>query len=84
MLSFKSYLLTKTVRFLLLQAVISQHVTQKEFRFVPDLGHYEGKYTDKQLCEMWGITEEEWEYIDSRIHNYEGQAARSEIIEEEK
>lgn len=73
-LAFKSYLFTKTVRFLLLQAVVSQHVTQKNFCFIPNLGTYSGTYTDKQLCDLWGITEEEWNYIDSRIHNYEGQA----------
>lgn len=67
--SFKSYILTKTVRFLLLQSVISQHVTQKEFRFVPDLGSYSGVYTDEQLVKLWGITEKEWNYIDSRISN---------------
>lgn len=26
---------------------------------------------DEMLCEMLDITEEEWQYIDSRIHNYE-------------
>ena len=72
-LSFKSYILTKTVRFLLLQSVISQHDTQKEYRFVPDLVRYEGIYTDKQLYDLWRITDEEQKYIDSRIHNYESQ-----------
>ena len=66
-LSFKSYLLTKTVRFLLLQAVISQHVTKSNFYFVPDLGKYEGEYTDAMLRKRWDITEDEWEFIDSKI-----------------
>lgn len=66
-LAFKSYLFTKTVRFLLLQTVISQHVTKQNFIFVPDLGKYEGEYTDEMLVKRWGITEEEWGYIDSRI-----------------
>jgi hypothetical protein len=65
--SFKTYLFTKIVRFLLLQKVVSQDVTKRCFGFIPDLNVYEGKYTDKQLCEMWGITTEEWVYIDSRI-----------------
>ena len=68
-LSFKTYLLTKTVRFLLLQRVISQHVTKKVFGFIPDFEKYEGNYTDKQLCKLWQITEDEWNYIDSRIKN---------------
>lgn len=69
-LSFKSYLFTKTVRFLLLQRVVSQDVTKKCYAFIPDLKSYQGKFTDKKLCNMWGITEDEWNYIDSRIHNY--------------
>lgn len=66
-ISFKSYLFTKIVRFLLLQTVISQDVTRKNFSLIPDLGKYEGEYTDKMLLKRWGITEEEWNYIDSRI-----------------
>lgn len=65
--SFKSYLFTKTVRFLLLQRVVSQDVTKKCFAFIPDLERYEGTYTDEQLCNLWGITNLEWNYIDSRI-----------------
>lgn len=66
-LSFKSYLFTKTVRFLLLQTVISQDVTKQNFRFVPHLGKYVGNYTDEILVKRWGITNKEWDYIDSRI-----------------
>lgn len=66
-LAFKSFLFTKIVRFLLLQAVVSQHVTRKNFCFVPDLLNYKGFYTDKGLCALWGITEDEWKFIDSKI-----------------
>lgn len=66
-ISFKSYLFTKIVRFLLLQTVVSQHVTKEKFYFIPDLGKYEGEYSDKMLIKRWGITEEEWTFIDSRI-----------------
>ena len=65
--SFKSYLFTKIARFLLLQAVISQNVTRECFYFVPDLGRYEGIYTDEILKERWGITEEEFAFIESKI-----------------
>jgi site-specific DNA-methyltransferase (adenine-specific) len=65
--SFKSYLFTKIVRFLLLQTVISQDVTRKNFSLIPDLGKYEGDFTDKLLIKKWKLTEEEWKYIDSRI-----------------
>lgn len=65
--AYKSYIFTKIVRFLLLQTVVSQDVTKKNYCFIPDLGHYEGMYTDEMLCSKWGITDEEWAYIDSRI-----------------
>ncbi len=65
--SFKSYLYTKIVRFLLLQAVISQHVTRNNFCFVPDISPYKGLYTDDLLRHSWGINEKEWEFIDSKI-----------------
>jgi len=68
-ISFKTYLFTKTVRFLLLQTVVSQHVTKDKFHFIPDLGKYQNVYTDKMLIERWGITEEEWSFIDSKIKN---------------
>ncbi len=66
-ISFKTYLFTKIVRFLLLQTVVSQDVTKQNFCFVPDLGKYEGRYTDDMLMSKWGITREEWEFIDSKI-----------------
>lgn len=66
-ISYKSYIFTKIARFLLLQTVVSQDVTKKNFCFVPDLESYEGEYSDEMLCQKWDITEEEWEYIDSRI-----------------
>tara|TARA_B110000003_G_scaffold17302_1_gene17053 strand:- start:427 stop:4359 length:3933 start_codon:yes stop_codon:yes gene_type:complete len=68
-LSFKSFLFTKVVRFLLLQRVISQHVTKKVFEFIPDLVNYKGTYNDYDLCKLWNISDEEWKYIDSRIKN---------------
>ena len=50
--SYKSYIFTKTVRFLLLQTVVSQNISKKNYCFIPDLGKYEGTYTDEKLCEM--------------------------------
>ena len=68
-LAYKSYVFTKIVRFLLLQTVISQDVTKNNFQFVPDLGNYEGEYTDKILINRWSITDEEWSFINSKIKN---------------
>jgi site-specific DNA-methyltransferase (adenine-specific) len=68
-LSYKSYIFTKVVRFLLLQSVVSQDVTKNNFQFIPDLGKYEGEYTDKILVKRWGISTDEWDFIDSKIKN---------------
>ncbi len=73
-LAFKSYIFTKCVRFLLLQTVVSQDVTKKNYVFVPELNNYSGEYTDIQLCELWGITDEEWMYIKSRIGEIGGES----------
>ena len=66
-LNYKSFLFTKIVRFLLLQAVISQDVTRRNFMFVPDIANYDRNYDDKYLIKKWDISEKEWNYIDSRI-----------------
>lgn len=65
--AYKSYIFTKTVRFLLLQTVVSQNISKKNYCFIPDLGKYIGQYTDEQLCNMWNITQDEWALIDSKI-----------------
>ena len=69
--SFKSYLFTKIVRFLLLQAVFSQDVTREKFFLIPDLGKYEGDYTDEILRKRWNITDDEWNFIDQKIADTE-------------
>ena len=65
--NFKSYIFTKTVRFLLLQTVVSQNITRKNFCFIPDLGIYDRCYTDEYLRALWEITDDEWILIDSKI-----------------
>lgn len=65
--AYRSYIYTKIVRFLLLQTVVSQDVTKKNFCFVPDLQRYEGEYSDEELRKRWHITDVEWAYIDSRV-----------------
>jgi len=64
---FKSYLFTKTIRFLLLQAVISQHVVRNNFMFIPHIKKYTETYTDEKLIERWGISPKEWDLIDNSI-----------------
>lgn len=65
--SFKSYLFTKTFRFLLLQTVVSQDVTRSNFQFVPNLEKYNRMFTDEILIKLWGISKSEWQFIDSKI-----------------
>ena len=65
--NYKSYIFTKIVRFLLLQTVVSQDVTRKNFCFVPDLGKYDRQYTDDYLRRLWDITDSEWDLIKSKI-----------------
>ena len=68
--SYRTYIFTKTVRFLLLQTVVSQDVSKKKFCFIPALEKYTGVYTDERLQQMWDITDEEMQYIKSRIYDY--------------
>ena len=65
--NFKSYLFTKVARFLLLQSVISQDVTRKNFVFVPNLENYNKQITDDYLIKKFEISKNDWAYIDSRI-----------------
>ena len=66
-INFRSYLFTKSFRFLLLQSVISQDVTRENFRFVPSLNNYDDEISDDYLRDLWSIDKKEWELIDSRI-----------------
>lgn len=70
--SFKSYLLTKTVRFLLLQTVVSQNMTKRNYRFIPDLKEYRGRFTDDELCELWGLDADDRALIEEKICNIGG------------
>lgn len=81
--SYRSYIYTKVVRFLLLQTVISQDVTKNNFQFIPDLGKYEGVYTDEMLCKRWGISKDEWCYIDSKIKDVAGTETETESDNED-
>lgn len=65
--NFKSYLFTKLVRFLLLQAVTSQNITRQYFYLIPDLIKYDVTYTDSYLMKQWNLSPNDWEVIDKRI-----------------
>ena len=66
-LNFRSYVFTKVFRFLLLQTVVSQNLTKANYSFIPNLKEFKTKINDEMLVEKFGLTKDEWEYIDSRI-----------------
>lgn len=62
----KSYLSTKLVRFLMLQAMTSIMINKDVFRFVP-LQDFTKHWTDYDLYNMYAITENERSYIERLI-----------------
>lgn len=70
-INFKSYLFTKLFRFLLLQNVISQNITRGCFYFVPELEDYSKEVTDDKLRKKWNVTQDEWEFICTKIQDTE-------------
>tara|TARA_B100000963_G_scaffold26212_1_gene19627 strand:+ start:1599 stop:3131 length:1533 start_codon:yes stop_codon:yes gene_type:complete len=65
--NFRKYLFCKTVRYLLLPTVISQHVTRENFQFIPDLNIYPDEINDDYLRNLWKISDYEWDEINERI-----------------
>lgn len=64
--NFAFYLATKFVRFLVLQRKLTQDVTPDRFRFVPQLD-LKRRWTDGELYEEFGLTEDESGYIEATI-----------------
>ena len=61
-----SYIRTKFMRFMVGIKKISQHCTKDVYEFAP-LVSFDVKYTDKMLYEMFGLSEEEINYIEQNI-----------------
>lgn len=61
-----SYIRTKFVRFLILQVTSTQHLAKANFCFVP-MQDFSEEWTDEKLCEKYGLSEDEVDYIDSKI-----------------
>ena len=61
-----SFLRTKFVRFLVLQAVSSINLTKDKFQFVP-VQDFSKPWTDEELYAKYGITDDEIAFIDSMI-----------------
>lgn len=66
-ISYKSYLFTKVVRFLILQTVVSQDINRMNYIFVPQLTWGKEIFNDQLLCDRWGINDKEFNYIDQKI-----------------
>ena len=65
-----TYLRTNFVRFLLLQALSSIHITKSVFLFVP-LQDFSHPWTDEMLYKKYGLTAEEIAFIESMIRPME-------------
>lgn len=65
-INFKQYLSTRFVRYLILQSVSSIHLTKEKFRFVPTQD-FSKAWTDAELYEKYGLTDEEIAFIESMI-----------------
>lgn len=61
-----SYLQTKFVRFLILQSMTSINLSKSVFQFVPKQD-FSKPWTDEELYEKYGVTDEEIAFIDSMI-----------------
>lgn len=64
--SIHSYICTKFVRFLMLPTMLSISISKSSFRFVP-IQDFSKLWTDKELYSMYGLSEDEIEFIESKI-----------------
>ena len=65
--SFVSYFGTKLVCFLVTCSIAGTTMSREFFRFVPDPGKFDHIFTDEELYEKYGLTEEEITIIESVI-----------------
>lgn len=65
--NYAHYLVTKFVRFLVLQRKSTQHVRPDKFRFVPALDMTR-RWTDPDLYAHYGLSQDEIDYIEATIH----------------
>lgn len=65
-----SFLKTKFTRFLVSQLSFSQDITKDRFSFVP-IEDFNKLWTDEELAEKYGFSDEEVMFIDSQIRPME-------------
>lgn len=71
-----SYIATKPVRFLLLQALTSIHITKDSFLFVP-YQNFSQPWTDERFYQSYGLSEQEIYTIESTIRPIETSGGES-------
>lgn len=64
--NFASFLVTKFVRFLVLQRKVTQDLVPERFRFAPMMDMTRS-WSDEELYDHFGLTDEEREYVESTI-----------------
>lgn len=64
------YMKTKFFRFLVSQLTVTHDITRDNYSLVPILD-MRIRWTDQMLCERYGITPEEFEFIESKIRPME-------------
>ena len=64
--NYLSYLRTCFVRFLILQLIATQDISAEKFHFVP-LQDFSRPWTDADLYEKYGLTNDEIAFIESMI-----------------
>lgn len=79
--SIYNYLITKFVRFLLLQAVSSINLSKNKFVFIPTQ-NFSKNWTDKELYKKYKLTKEEIAFIESMIKPMYSETPEEEIPDE--
>ena len=64
--SIHSYICSKFVRFLMMPTMVSISISGSSFRFVP-IQKFDKKWTDEELYEKYGLSQEEIDFIESMI-----------------
>ena len=64
------YMITSFFRFMILLAKSTQHITQKNYTFVP-MQDFDESWTDEKLYKKYGITDDEIAFIESLIRPME-------------
>ena len=65
--NFLNFILTKFVKFFVSVQANSVNLTKKDFIFVPNMEDYSKLWTDQELYEHFGLSEDEISFINSKI-----------------